>query len=155
MPDRLAELRTLRRGGQWLGVDVAGSLKRALQARPLRISRCLEPGTTAWWLSRPVWVAVLAVVASGLVATFARYEWRVSKAPPPRSRRWVTLGVVLTAGSAAAVAAWGITGPDAVIHWSIPGAAVVGAAILGALPRRKKITPQTQEEPTRPTRPTR
>lgn len=98
----------------------------------------LEPGTTAWWLSRPVWIAVLALVASGLVAVFARYEWRVSKAPPPRSRRWVTLGVVLTAGSAAGVAAVGITGPDAVIHWSIPGAAVVGAAILGALPRRKQ-----------------
>ena len=98
----------------------------------------LEPGTTAWWLSRPVWIAVLALVASGLVATFARYEWRVSDAPPPRSRRWVTLGVVLVAGSAAGVAMWGITGPDAVIHWSIPGAAVGGAAILGALPRRKK-----------------
>ncbi len=54
------------------------------------------------------------------------------------TRRWVTLGVVLTAGSAAGVAAWGITGPDAVIHRSFPGAAVVGAAILGALPRRKK-----------------
>jgi surface polysaccharide O-acyltransferase-like enzyme len=98
----------------------------------------LEPGTTTWWLSRPLWIAGLALVASGLVAVFARFEWRVSDAPPPRSRRLVTLGVVLIAGSAAGVAMVGIADSNAVINWSIPGAAVVGAAILGALPRRKK-----------------
>ena len=98
----------------------------------------LEPGTTAWWLTRPAWIAVLALVATGLVMLFARYEWRVSDAPAPRSRRWVMLGVVLTAGSAGAVAGWGISSPDAVIHWSIPGAALVGAAVLGALPQRRK-----------------
>ncbi len=88
-----------------------------------------------------MWVLVLLVALAPLVVLFARYEWRISDAPPPRRRRWVTVGVVLTAGSAGAVAGIGITSPDAVIHWSIPIAAVVGAAILGALPRRRRKTP--------------
>ncbi len=94
----------------------------------------LEPGTTAWWLTRPVWVAVLALATAVLVAVFARFEWRISDAPAPRTRRWVTIGIVLMAGSAAAVATVGITSRGAVIHWIIPAAAVAGAAILGALP---------------------
>lgn len=95
----------------------------------------IEPGTTVWWLSRPLWIAVLAVVAAGLVSVFARFEWRISDSPPPRNRRRVVVGVVLAAGSAAAVATRGITSPDAVIHWIIPAAALLGAAMLGALPR--------------------
>ena len=98
----------------------------------------IEPGTTAWWLSRPLWLAVLTVVTLGLVAIFARFEWRISDAPPPATRRAVTAGVLLTAGSAAAVAMRGITTSDAVINWSIPIAAVIGAALLGALPRRHR-----------------
>lgn len=31
-------------------------------------------GTPQWWAVRPLWVAVLAVVLAGLVATFARFE---------------------------------------------------------------------------------
>jgi hypothetical protein len=98
----------------------------------------VEPGTTAWWLSRPLWLAVLAAVTLGLVIVFARFEWRVSTAPPPRSVRVVTIGVLLVAGSAAAVAAYGITTPDAVVQWSIPAAALAGAAMLGALPARRQ-----------------
>lgn len=97
----------------------------------------VEPGTTAWWVSRPLWLGVLVVVTLGLVALFARFEWRISHAPPPRTRRVVTIGMLLIAGSAAAVAGVGITTPDAVIHWSIPGAALLGAAMLGALPERR------------------
>lgn len=98
----------------------------------------IEPGTTVWWLTRPLWVAVLVAVTLALVAVFARFEWRVSKAPPPRRRRAVMAGVLLTAGSAGAVANFGITTPDAVINWSIPIAAVLGAALLGALPPIKR-----------------
>ena len=102
----------------------------------------LEPGTTAWWLTRPLWIAALLIVLAGLVAVFARFEWRVSDAPLPRTRRMVTAGVVLVAGSAGAVAMYGLTGTDGVIHWIIPGAALLGAFILGALPGRRR-TPET------------
>jgi len=100
----------------------------------------LEPGTTAWWLTRPAWIAALLLVLAALVAIFARYEWRISRAPPPNTRRWVTVGVILTAGSAGAVAIWGLTARDGVINWSIPLAAVVGASILGAVPRRARVS---------------
>ena len=96
----------------------------------------VEPGTSTWWLTRPLWLVVLGVATAGLVAVFARYEWRISDAPAPARRRIVTAGVLLTAGSAAAVARWGITTPDAEMHWIIPGAALLGAVMLGALPRR-------------------
>jgi hypothetical protein len=102
----------------------------------------IEPGTTTWWLTRPLWLVVLGSVTAGLVALFARYEWRISDAPTPIHRRIVTAGVLLTAGSAAAVARWGITTPDAEMHWIIPGTALLGAGMLGALPRRKSKRPQ-------------
>jgi peptidoglycan/LPS O-acetylase OafA/YrhL len=98
----------------------------------------IEPGTTAWWLTRPLWLAILAAVTLGLVLIFARFEWRISHAPAPRTRRVVTVGMLLVAGSAAAVAGIGITSPDAVVHWIIPAAAIAGAAMLGALPERNK-----------------
>ncbi len=96
----------------------------------------IEPGTTAWWLTRPLWLAILSVAALVLVLVFARFEWRISDAPAPEHRRTVTIGMLLIAGSAAAVAGIGITTPDAVVQWSIPVAALAGAALLGALPRR-------------------
>jgi hypothetical protein len=96
----------------------------------------VEPGTWAWWMSRPVWLLSLAAVCAGLVAAFTRFEWRQSTSPLPRARRTVTIGVLLTAGSAAAVANTGIVTPDAVINWSIPLAALLGAWLLGALPAR-------------------
>lgn len=94
----------------------------------------VEPGTWLWWLSRPVWLVGLSVVAAGLVVVFARFEWRVPSAPAPRTRRRVLVGVLLTAGSAGAVANFGIVTPNAVINWSIPIAAFLGAWLLGALP---------------------
>jgi hypothetical protein len=39
-----------------------------------------------------------------LVLVFARFEWQVSDTPAPHHRRVVAAGVLLTAGSAAAVA---------------------------------------------------
>lgn len=98
----------------------------------------IEPGTTVWWATRPVWVAILLMVTVLLVITFARFEWRISDAPMPRHRRVVIAGVLLAAGSAGAVALWGIASPNGAINWSIPVSAVVGAALLGALPQRRK-----------------
>jgi hypothetical protein len=98
----------------------------------------VEPGTSLWWATRPVWLAVLATVTVGLVAIFARFEWRISRAPFPRNRRVVTAGVLLLAGSAAAVAQVGIATSEAVIRWIIPVAAIAGAMLLGALPSGRK-----------------
>jgi len=98
----------------------------------------VEPGTTLWWATRPVWYLVLGLVTLGLVAVFARFELGVNRAPAPPP--WMVLaGVVLAAGSSAAIALVGInttearTGPA---QWAITAAAVAGATLLGALPIR-------------------
>jgi hypothetical protein len=97
----------------------------------------IEPGTTVWWVTRPLWLATLTLVTAGLVAVFARFEWRINPAPAPRSRKYVLGGVLLTAGSAAAVAYFGLASDSATINWFIPISAVVGAALIGAFPVRK------------------
>jgi surface polysaccharide O-acyltransferase-like enzyme len=98
----------------------------------------IEPGTWAWVLTRPIWIALLVGVLGLLVAVFARFEWRISTEPAPTHRRWVTLGVLLTAGSAAAVSYFGLATEDAAINWIIPAAAIVGAVMMGAMPRLRK-----------------
>ncbi len=98
----------------------------------------IEPGTWAWWLTRPIWLAVLAAVTAVLVAIFARFEWRINTGPVPEHRRWITLGVLLTAGSAAAVSWYGLATDEGVINWIIPAAAIAGALMIGAMPRMRR-----------------
>ena len=96
----------------------------------------VEPGTTLWWFTRPVWLAALVAVTALLVAVFARFEWRIRSDRLPSRVRVVTAGVLLCAGSAGAVAWWGLAAEDATINWIIPVAAIVGAVLIGAYPRR-------------------
>ena len=96
----------------------------------------IEPGTTAWWLTRPLWLLVLVGATALLVMTFARFEWLIRTDHLPTRVRHVAAGVLLCAGSAGAVAWWGLAAADATINWIIPLAAVAGAALIGAYPRR-------------------
>lgn len=100
----------------------------------------IEPGTAAWWVTRPVWVGILSGATLILVAGFARFEWRINRKPAPQRVAVVVAGLLLTAGSAAAVATMGIATRDAVVQWTVPAAAVAGAALLGALPSRHSST---------------
>jgi peptidoglycan/LPS O-acetylase OafA/YrhL len=100
----------------------------------------IEPGTTAWWLTRPVWLLVLILVALVLVAIFAPFEWRVRQTPAPTRVRYVIAGVLLVAGAAAAVSYFGLATTDATVNWIIPIAAVGGAVIMGAYPSRRRAT---------------
>ncbi len=95
----------------------------------------VEPGTAVWWLSRPLWLAVLASVTLGLIALFARFEWRINTRPAPATIA-VILGLVLTVGTTAAVAVQGLATTTAHVRWLIPSAAALGATLVGALPRR-------------------
>jgi hypothetical protein len=100
----------------------------------------IEPGTTAWWLTRPVWLLVLILVTLVLVAIFAPFEWRVRQTPAPTRVRYVIAGVLLVAGAAAAVSYFGLATTDATVNWIIPIAAVGGAVIMGAYPSRRRAT---------------
>ena len=107
----------------------------------------IEPGTTAWWLTRPIWIGVLVVFTLALVFVFAPFEWRINQKPAPEHVRRIVAGVLLTAGSAAAVAYYGLVSEDASINWIIPAAAIGGAVMVGAIPRRrKKLGSEAPEE---------
>jgi peptidoglycan/LPS O-acetylase OafA/YrhL len=106
----------------------------------------VEPGTTLWWATRPLWFLTLGLLTLSLVAVFARFEWVVSNASPPAGLWVILVGVLLVVGSSAATALIGITTPEGRLdwrRWSIPVAAIVGAALLGALPARKKPRPES------------
>jgi hypothetical protein len=98
----------------------------------------VEPGTTAWWLTRPIWIGVLVAFTLVLVYVFAPFEWRINRKPAPEHVRRLVAGVLLAAGSAAAVSYYGLVSEDASINWIIPAAAIGGAVMVGALPRRRK-----------------
>jgi surface polysaccharide O-acyltransferase-like enzyme len=96
----------------------------------------IEPGTTQWWLTRPIWIGALAFVTALLVAVFARFEWKINQNPAPSKVRYVVAGVLLLVGSAAAVAYFGLATQTATVNWIIPIAAIAGAALIGAIPQR-------------------
>ncbi len=98
----------------------------------------IEPASLLWWLTRPVWVALLSIVTVALTAVFARFEWRINRHPAPRSALTVTAGLLLAGIATAQVALSGVATGEAGVEWSIPILAVAGAALLGALPRRSR-----------------
>jgi surface polysaccharide O-acyltransferase-like enzyme len=113
---------------------VASVFLFAFDGRAFRI----EPGTTEWWLTRPIWVAVLSLVTLALVAVFARFEWRIRDTPPPAHTSWVVAGILLVVGTTAAVSYFGLATTDATVNWILPVAAFAGAGIMGAYPARRR-----------------
>ena len=92
----------------------------------------VEPLTRAWWLTRPLWWATLALVTLGLVALLGRFETpRPDDSPTPPV--WLpVLVTVLACGGLGFMAGQGIVG-DAGVNWWWPSA-VVGAVALLNLP---------------------
>jgi hypothetical protein len=74
-----------------------------------------EPGTATWWLSRPLWIAVLALVLLPFVVTFARFE------------------TLARGAAAAAPAAWRAVVGSAAICWGIAALALGGIGGDGPL----------------------
>jgi hypothetical protein len=100
------------------------------------IAFSVAPGSAIWWLTRPLWLAVLLLVTGGLIATFAPYEWRINKRPAPATVA-VATGTLLTVAATAAVALDGLATTTAGVRWIVLAAAAAGAVSVGALPRRR------------------
>lgn len=94
----------------------------------------IAPTTAGWWLSRPVWLVVLAGVTVLLAAVFGRYE-RPSpdRRPAPRSWRPLIAAVMVCAGLGGLAVA-GIADADGVngILVTLPVAGLVAGGVLGA-----------------------
>lgn len=67
----------------------------------------VEPGTSAWWLTRPLWVGALALVLLPLLALFGRFERPAPSAEPAPAWRLVT-GSLLMCGGIGVLALLGI-----------------------------------------------
>jgi hypothetical protein len=90
----------------------------------------IEPLTAGWWLTRPLWFAVLAVPTGALIAIFGRYE-RSERDERPAPMWWrPVLAVVLICAGLGLLAAIGIADEDGLngLVLSLP---VVGVFIGG------------------------
>lgn len=94
----------------------------------------IEPGTAAWWATRPVFYAVLIVVTGLLVAVFARFEQDIDATSHNRPMILVAVAMVATVSSLAATAFIHLVERDASINWWIPVLAVAAAAAIRAYP---------------------
>lgn len=70
-----------------------------------------EPGSAAWWLSRPLWIAVMLAVMLVFVVLLGRYERAPGGEPRPALAAWrVVAGSVLLSTGLGLAAAGGIGG---------------------------------------------
>jgi hypothetical protein len=88
----------------------------------------LEPGSGLWWATRPVWLALLALVLAPLLALFGRFEARVRppERPPPA---WSSVGGALAATSGLALLVVAGLGADNVVGLRVEAVALT---LLGA-----------------------
>jgi fucose 4-O-acetylase-like acetyltransferase len=94
--------------------------------------------TPGWWLSRPLWMVVLSVVAWPLVAVFGRFE-RPGVDPRPSPPTWrPALAVVLFCAGLGFLAASGVSDDDGIhgLVLALPFIAAVAGGVGWASPRR-------------------
>jgi len=100
----------------------------------------IEPGSSEWWLSRPLWIAVLYVVLLPVAVSLAGLERRArpADAPVPSAARQVGGAVLLCLGLAL-LARFGFgNAPLPGLDLAAFAMAVAGAGISGVLTRPKK-----------------
>lgn len=68
------------------------------------------PGTGAWWASRPLWHAVLAIALFPLVAIFGRFERPQARSGPPPHAARLVVGAALVCAGLALLALGGVGG---------------------------------------------
>lgn len=102
----------------------------------------LEPLSRSWWLSRPLWFALLTALLLVLVAIFGRYEQRTQTGELRPQPLALASGIVLSAVALAASAAFGIARVDDFpLRWWVPLALIAGTFLTGMstfLPRKKE-----------------
>lgn len=111
----------------------------------------MEPGTVAWWLSRPVFYAVLIIVTAGLVAAFGIFEHDIDLSEDHRPMPIVAIGMATAIVALCAMAFIHLVNREAMINWWIPFVAVGAALLTGAYPASWKRRRQTISENPGPT----
>ncbi len=93
----------------------------------------VEPGSSAWWLARPIWFALYIVALLPLIMMFARYE-RAGKSVSVDVPHWrLIVGLLLLCVGLAATAVISIASPLGVtgVRLWVVALPFVGAALVG------------------------
>jgi len=101
------------------------------------------PGTSSWWATRPLWIALLACALSLFVALFGRFEQgaRAGSAAPLATWRGI-VGAVGVCGGLAVLALNGIGADNALgIRIGSVSIALAGAALILATARPRSAAP--------------
>jgi hypothetical protein len=97
----------------------------------------IEPGTTDWWLTRPIWIGILIVllIPAALLLSPLERRSRNPESPIPSAARQVT-GAIMTCLGIALLAMWGFGGaPIAGFGVGAFVLVVAGAGMSGLLSR--------------------
>lgn len=100
-------------------------------------------GTTAWWMTLPIWLVFLAALTAPLVAVFARWERPTGPVPTGGSTTAAALGavaLVVAFGGFAATGLAPLTAPATLIVWPVTplvcaALLVVGLVLVGCMVR--------------------
>ena len=94
----------------------------------------IEPGTQTWWLTRPLWIGVLAIVLVPVALWLSAFErrGRSPNAPVPSAGRQVS-GAILVCLGIALLAMWGFGGAPLRGFGVGAFALVIGGAFLSGL----------------------
>ncbi len=90
------------------------------------------PLTATWWMTRPVWIAMLVIITLPLVAFFQRFEQRSARRVK-RSPIALGTGIAIFSMALAATVTLGLTNAEGETRLWIPLAAFVGATLAGVL----------------------
>jgi len=97
----------------------------------------VEPGTPAWWYTRPIWIGMLLIILLPVAMSLSVFERRPRRAdaPVPAAARQIAGAVILCLGLAV-LAMFGYGGrPIAGLDIGAFVLVIVGAGISGLLPR--------------------
>ena len=94
----------------------------------------LEPGTTWWWLTRPVWYLVLTGATLLLVMAFGMFERSIRISETDRPMPYVAVALVLCVVALSGTAFVYLVNKDSTINWWIPATTVIAASMVGAVP---------------------
>jgi FtsH-binding integral membrane protein len=97
----------------------------------------IEPLTVAWWLTRPIWIAVLLAALAGIVAVFGRFEPRVRTAPSPNAAV-LAFGVIASLTAISVGVVLGFVPEEGLMRWWVVLLFAAGVIALGAYPGRPK-----------------
>ncbi len=95
----------------------------------------IEPLTVAWWLTRPIWIAVLLTALVGVVGIFGRFEPRVRTTPSPNVAV-IAFGVIASLTSISVGVVLGFVPEEGLMRWWVVALFAAGVVALGAYPAR-------------------